>query len=194
MKSVCVFSGASLGNNSPEYLLAVKALAKEFYHNNISLVYGGGSLGLMGALAQELFTLGGQVTGIIPETLAEIAGPHIGQTTILTKDMHERKKKMSLMADAFIALTGGFGTLEETFEMTTWNQLGIHAKPIALVNISGYYDCIRDWVDSAVKAGFIRESHKDCLLVVEKVVGIMEILKSHIVPEAYCKPNQWSLA
>jgi hypothetical protein len=159
--TVCVFCGARPGS-SPEYMEAAVSLARVLHANSWSLVYGGGTVGLMGALSSTLCKLGGSVHGIMPAALVSyeqggVVPPEseFGRTTVVL-DMHTRKGMMGKEANAFIALPGGYGTLEELFEVVTWNQLGIHACPIVVLNIGGFYDGLLGWVKTAVESGFIR--------------------------------------
>ncbi len=157
---ICVFCGSSFGKN-PEYLYAAKAVGAALARRNIRLVYGGGAVGLMGAVADAALAAGGEVTGIIPRVLAreEISHPRL-TSLYVTASMHERKLKMADLADAFIALPGGVGTLEETFEVWTWTQLGIHSKPIGLLNVAGFYDRLIAFADQLVEDGFVKPDHR----------------------------------
>ncbi|KAI5838767.1 hypothetical protein DFP73DRAFT_599376 [Morchella snyderi] len=159
--SVCVFCGANAGT-SPSYTTAATALATTMHANNWSLVYGGGTVGLMGTVSRTLRSLGGNVHGIVPQALVAFEQGGVtpdeteyGKTTVVN-DMHTRKSMMGKLSNAFVALPGGFGTMEELFEVVTWNQLGIHACPIVLFNVDGFYDGLLAWVRSAVEAGFIK--------------------------------------
>ncbi|KFY92047.1 hypothetical protein V500_04345 [Pseudogymnoascus sp. VKM F-4518 (FW-2643)] len=188
--TVCVFCGASPGK-SPAHLAAARALATYFHENGINLVYGGGTTGLMGELARTLVSLSGPsaVEGIIPaplmaqeqraaETVAithegrEVAVPDsaiYGATTIVA-DMHSRKREMARRVveggegSGFVALPGGYGTMEELMEVITWNQVGIHERPVVVFNVEGYYDGVLAWIRDAVEAGFVREGQKDILV------------------------------
>ncbi|WP_312184317.1 TIGR00730 family Rossman fold protein, partial [Massilia timonae] len=143
MKTLAVYCGAAHGAN-PFYADAARALARAMVEHNIALVYGGGKVGLMGVIADEVLRLGGEATGVIPRALVEREVGHAGLTRLfVVKDMHERKAMMSDLSEGFIAMPGGMGTLEELFEMVTWAQLGIHAKPIGLLNVNGFYDGLR---------------------------------------------------
>ncbi|OWM74992.1 hypothetical protein CDL15_Pgr021343 [Punica granatum] len=155
---VCVFCGSSAGNK-PSYQLAAIQLAKELVERNIDLVYGGGSIGLMGLVSQAVFDGGRHVLGVIPKTLMprEITGETIGEVRAVLS-MHQRKAEMARQSDAFIALPGGYGTLEELLEVITWAQLGIHDKPVGLLNVDGYYDSLLSFIDKAVDEGFISPS------------------------------------
>jgi uncharacterized protein (TIGR00730 family) len=159
MKSIAVYCGASLGAD-PVYADAARGLARALVDHNIGLVYGGGRVGLMGVIADEVLRLGGEATGVIPKQLVEREVGHAGLTRLfVVKDMHERKAMMSELAEGFIAMPGGMGTLEELFEMITWAQLGIHAKPIGLLNVNGFYDGLSTFVDHLVATGFVRPAH-----------------------------------
>jgi uncharacterized protein (TIGR00730 family) len=164
MKAIAVYCGASPGAD-PVYADAARALARVLVEHNIALVYGGGKVGLMGVIADEVLCLGGEATGVIPRALMEREVGHAGLTRLfVVKDMHERKAMMSDLADGFIAMPGGMGTLEELFEMVTWAQLGIHAKPIGLLNVNGFWDGLVGFVDHLVAQGFVRPAHAGLLL------------------------------
>ena len=164
-KSICVYCGANAGAN-PVYAEAARALGRALVAENIALVYGGGNVGLMGIIADEVLRLGGEVTGVIPTALVEREVGHTGLTRqFIVKDMHERKAMMAQLADGFIAMPGGMGTLEELFEMLTWSQLGIHAKPIGLLNVDGFYDSLVGFIGHAKEQGFIRPAHAALMMV-----------------------------
>jgi uncharacterized protein (TIGR00730 family) len=159
MKSICVYCGANAGV-SPLYAEAARALGRALVARDLSLVYGGGNVGLMGIIADEVLRVGGEVTGVIPTALVEREVGHTGLTRqFIVKDMHERKAMMAELSDGFIAMPGGMGTLEELFEMLTWSQLGIHAKPIGLLNVDGFYDSLVGFIGHATAQGFIRPQH-----------------------------------
>ncbi len=159
MKSIAVYCGASPGAD-PVYADAARGLARTLVEHNIALVYGGGKVGLMGVIADEVLRLGGEATGVIPKALVEREVGHAGLTRLfVVKDMHERKAMMSELSEGFIAMPGGMGTLEELFEMVTWAQLGIHAKPIGLLNVNGFYDGLSRFVGHMVEQGFVRPAH-----------------------------------
>jgi uncharacterized protein (TIGR00730 family) len=159
MKSICVYCGANAGV-SPLYAEAARALGRALVARDLSLVYGGGNVGLMGIIADEVLRVGGEVTGVIPTALVEREVGHTGLTRqFIVKDMHERKAMMAELSDGFIAMPGGMGTLEELFEMLTWSQLGIHAKPIGLLNVDGFYDSLVGFISHATAQGFIRPQH-----------------------------------
>jgi len=164
MKSIAVYCGASPGAD-PRHADAARGLARVLVEHNIALVYGGGKVGLMGVIADEVLRLGGEATGVIPKALVEREVGHAGLTRLfVVKDMHERKAMMSDLAEGFIAMPGGMGTLEELFEMVTWAQLGIHAKPIGLLNVNGFWDRLAGMVDHMVEEGFVRPAHAELLM------------------------------
>ncbi|XP_022753873.1 cytokinin riboside 5'-monophosphate phosphoribohydrolase LOG1-like [Durio zibethinus] len=154
-KRICVFCGSSPGKKS-SYREATIELGMELVSRNIDLVYGGGSIGLMGLISQVVFDGGRHVIGVIPKTLMprEITGETVGEVKAVA-DMHQRKAEMARQSDAFIALPGGYGTLEELLEVITWAQLGIHDKPVGLLNVDGYYNSLLSFIDKAVEEGFI---------------------------------------
>lgn len=164
MRSICVYCGSQVGA-SPNYQEHAKMLAQSLVENNLQLIYGGGNIGLMGTLADEVLRLNGRVIGVIPVALHEKEVAHLGLSELfIVKDMHERKAKMAALADGFIALPGGLGTLEELFEMLTWSQLEFHKKPIGLLNIDHYYDDLIRFLQYSVKEKFVRQTHYDLLL------------------------------
>jgi hypothetical protein len=182
LRSVCVFTGASSGNK-PVYRLAAEELGRAFVSRGLRLVYGAGSVGLMGVLARTVHDRGGEVLGIIPEALtgAELAGVTLGET-ILVHTMHERKALMARESDAFIAMPGGFGTLDELFEMITWGQIGVHRKPIGIYNVANYFDPLLAWVDLAVKEGFVRPQWRQLFIVSTDPALLLEKLAAQEPP------------
>ncbi|MET3131522.1 uncharacterized protein (TIGR00730 family) [Oxalobacteraceae bacterium GrIS 1.11] len=172
MKSICVYCGANAGA-SPGYAEAARALGRALVEENIALVYGGGKVGLMGVIADEVLRLGGEVTGVIPTALVEREVGHTGLTRqFIVKDMHERKAMMAQLSDAFIAMPGGMGTLEELFEMLTWSQLGLHAKPVGLLNVEHFYDGLLGFIAHAQTQGFVRPQHA-ALMMAESEPGAL---------------------
>jgi uncharacterized protein (TIGR00730 family) len=164
MKRVCVFCGANAGVRA-EYGIAAQGLATVLARRGLGLVYGGGNVGLMGVLADSMLRAGGEVIGVIPQSLVAKEVAHHGVTELRVVDtMHQRKALMNELSDAFIALPGGFGTLDEFFEILTWSQLGIHAKPSGLLNVSGYYDCLLAMLDHAVTERFLRPAHRQLVI------------------------------
>jgi uncharacterized protein (TIGR00730 family) len=165
MKAIAVYCGANHGAD-PAFADAARGLARVLVEHNIGLVYGGGKVGLMGTIADEVLRLGGEATGVIPKALMEREVGHAGLTRLfVVKNMHERKAMMSELAAGFIAMPGGMGTLEELFEMVTWAQLGIHAKPIGLLNVNGFWDGLSNFVGHMVAQGFVRPAHAELLMV-----------------------------
>jgi len=183
--SICVFCGS---RDPLDPLLSQKGaeLGSEMVKRGYDLVYGGGTVGLMGILARQVQKDGGKVLGIIPQSLTpkEVSGEMIGEA-IVVKAMHARKLTMYQKADAFIALPGGFGTMEELFEVITWSQLGIHSKPIGILNVKGYWDPLLDLMNNAVKHGFIKsELAQEILVVSSEPVELLNNLATHISPKA----------
>jgi uncharacterized protein (TIGR00730 family) len=164
MKRLCVFCGSREGSR-PVYRVATQQLGTLLCERGIGLVYGGGRIGLMGLLADAVLAKGGEVIGVIPDFLAGPEVAHGGLTDLrVVQTMHERKAMMAELADGFIALPGGYGTLEEFFEILTWAQLGLHRKPCALLNIGGYYDPLLHVVANALAEDFIRTRHRGLIL------------------------------
>ena len=156
INSLCVYCGASIGTQ-PAYANAARMLAAEMVERRITLVYGGGNIGLMGIIADEVLRLGGEVTGVIPTALVEREVGHHGLSRLHVVDtMHQRKAMMAELSDGFIAMPGGIGTLEELFEVMTWSQLGFHDKPIGLLNVQGFYDGLISFIDHVAQQGFLR--------------------------------------
>ncbi|MBB1520419.1 LOG family protein [Aquipseudomonas guryensis] len=163
LKSVCVFCGASTGHN-PLYREAATQLGRTLAERGLTLIYGGGAVGLMGVVADAVMAAGGQVIGIIPQSLERSEIGHKGLTRLEVVDgMHARKARMAELADAFIALPGGLGTLEELFEVWTWGQLGYHGKPLGLLDVNGFYQQLSGFLDHLVSEGFVRAPHRDML-------------------------------
>ena len=185
IRTVCVYCGSSPGTN-PAFVESARTLGKILAENGVGLVYGGGGEGIMGEIANTVLDHGGTVTGIIPEFLA--AREHANRRVpglIVTRDMHERKQKMFEMADAFVALPGGVGTLEELVEQLTWVQLGRHKKPVLLANIEGFWEPLYALIDHMKKLEFIRGEFSFDLLVADKVADILPTLQqaAEAVPE-----------
>jgi uncharacterized protein (TIGR00730 family) len=178
MKAIAVYCGASSGAN-PLYADAARALGRVLVEHNIGLVYGGGNVGLMGVIADEVLRLGGDVTGVIPHALVKREVGHTGLTRIfVVKDMHERKAMMAELADGFIAMPGGMGTLEELFEMLTWSQLGIHAKPVGVLNVNGFFDGLVGFIGHLHAEGFVRAEHAGLMMVEATPEAIVRRLQS----------------
>lgn len=176
ISSVCVFCGSS-NNVAPNYFDCAAEFGRLCADANITVVFGGGRVGLMGALADAAMDAGGKVIGVIPDFLDEVEIAHRGTTeVIITKDMHERKAKMAARADAFVVLPGSIGTLEETFEVMTWKQLGRFDKPIILANIGGYWQPIIDLLDHMTQESFLSPKHRKLVSVVERIDAILPAL------------------
>lgn len=182
MQRICVFCGANPGA-SQVYADGARALALELAARGRELVYGGGSVGLMGVVARTALAAGVPVTGIIPRALTsrELAGEAIG-TVLLVDTMAERKERMLTGSDAFVVLPGGLGTLDELFETLTWGQLGIHAKPVGVLNINGYYDHLVGWVENAVAEGFIRTHHRGLFVSANTPGELFDALDNYVAP------------
>jgi uncharacterized protein (TIGR00730 family) len=164
MKSICVYCGSSSGI-SPRYAEQARGMGAALAARGIALVYGGGNVGLMGAIADEVLRRGGQVTGVIPQALMDKEVGHRGLTQLhVVKNMHERKAMMAELSDGFIAMPGGIGTLEELFEVFTWAQLRFHDKPIGILNTDGYYDGLLGFVSHMVTQGFVRPEQAKLLM------------------------------
>ena len=165
MKSVCVYCGSSIGAQ-PFYAQAAQAFGRALVESGCSLVYGGGRVGLMGVIADEVLAAGGRVVGVIPELLVDKEVGHRGLTELhVVPDMHQRKKMMADLSDAFVAMPGGAGTLEELFEVFTWAQLGYHQKPVAMLNIDGFYDPLVALLRHTVDEGFMQQKYFDILQI-----------------------------
>lgn len=165
IRRICVFCGSNSGSD-PSYVDAARQLGRLLARDGIALVYGGGSVGLMGELADAVLQSGGEVTGVIPHALWAREVGHRGLTDLrIVETMHERKALMADLADAFIALPGGLGTLEEIFEIWTWAQLGLHAKPMGFLDVNGFYAPLLQFLDRAVRERFLKEPHRAIALV-----------------------------
>lgn len=193
MTRVCVFCGSSEGAR-PDYADAARAVAMELARRGLGLVYGGGSVGLMGVVADTLLAQGGEVIGVIPKGLASKELAHAGLTELRVVDsMHERKATMAALADAFIALPGGLGTLEETLEIVTWVQLGIHDKPVGVLNVAGYYDGLLKLLAHAVREGFLRREYFDLLLFGDSPAELLDRFAAWRTPairRAWLRPSE----
>lgn len=182
MKSVCVYCGSSLGN-SPSFREAAVELGQELAHRKLTLVYGGASIGIMGVIADTVLENGGKVIGVIPKILAKKEVAHHGLTELeIVHSMHDRKARMAELSDAFIALPGGLGTLEELFEILTWAQLGLHQKPCALLNVKHYYDNLIRFLDHSVEQQFVKPVHRAMLLIDDNPKTIIDKLLAYQAP------------
>jgi len=181
-RSLCVYCGSS-NEVDPRWLDVARAMGKSLAARGIDVVFGGGHVGLMGAVADAALAAGGRVHGVIPEKLFELELAHEGVTTLeVVRTMHERKLRMAERSDGFVALPGGFGTLEEIFEATTWTQLGYHDKPVGLVDAHGFYQPILQFVDQAVELGFIQDHHRSLLLHAPEITELVETMKTIELP------------
>jgi uncharacterized protein (TIGR00730 family) len=177
VRRVCVFCGSSVGTH-PGYRSAAAAMGRTLVRRGKGLVYGGGRVGLMGVIADAVLEAGGEVIGIIPDSLAVKEIRHDGLTElVVVPNMHARKAKMAELSDAFVAMPGGYGTLEELFEVVTWAQLGLHDKPVALLNVGGYFDGLLGCIDSAVAEGFIKPEDRRLLMSGSEPDALLDALE-----------------
>ena len=183
LRRVGVYCGSS--NHVPShYRAAARQMGTALVERGIELVFGGGSVGLMGEIADTVLELGGRVHGVIPRKLLELELAHTGCSELFVVDgMHARKLMMMQLSDAFIALPGGFGTLEELFEVTTWTQLEYQKKPVGVLNVAGYYDPLLQWVAHANREGFVRDLHADLILAREDSHALLDALQTAELPE-----------
>lgn len=182
MKTLCVYCGSSAGARS-EYADAARQLARQLASAGVGIVYGGASKGLMGILADEMLDAGGTAVGVIPSALQAKEIAHLGVTELhVVHSMHERKALMAELSDGFVALPGGFGTLEEIVEMLTWAQLQIHEKPCGVLNIEGYFDGLLRYFDHAEAEGFVRPQHRKMLLVSDNVEDLLRQFAAYRAP------------
>jgi uncharacterized protein (TIGR00730 family) len=182
MQSICVFCGSNVGNVGL-YGEAARQLGRVLARRAMRLVYGGGSVGLMGVIADAVLEAGGRVTGVIPEVLAtkELLHPGVRDMHVVP-GMHVRKARMVELADGFIAMPGGYGTFEELFEIVTWAQLGLHQKPVGLLNAAGYFNGLIDLIDHAIDQGFIKAKHRELLVVGDAAEALIDALARHKLP------------
>jgi uncharacterized protein (TIGR00730 family) len=187
LKTVCVFCGSATGAD-PAYALAAREFGRELAARKLGLVYGGGRVGLMGELATAALAAGGEVVGVIPHALAhkEIALAECTEL-IVVDTMHQRKALMADRADAFVALPGGFGTCDELFEIITWAQLGIHRKPVGLLNVNGFFTPLLAWLDHVVGEGLLKPAHRELLLTADAVPDLLAALATWTPPEPVTK-------
>lgn len=188
LQNVCVYCGSS-DRVSQIYLDAARAMGQALARRDLTLVFGGGKTGMMGALADSALSAGGEVIGVIPELFNTPQLVHSGLTALhVVESMHTRKARMASLGDGFIALPGGFGTLEELFEMLTWSQVGLHAKPVAVLNSSGYFDRLLEAIDYARTEGFIYDEHRSLILCdsdPEELIDLMLAFRPQDLP------NRW---
>ena len=176
IRSVCVYCGSQDGRDE-SHAAAARAMGDALVDRGMRLVFGGGHVGMMGQIADSVLARGGEAIGVIPEALMRAEVAHDGLTELhVTEDMHQRKALMAARSDAFVALPGGLGTLEELFETWTWRQLRYHQKPVGLLNVGGYYDGLIDWLDYAVTEGYARPPHRAMLHVEADPAALLERL------------------
>jgi hypothetical protein len=184
MHRVCVFCGSSVGNQ-PAYADAAEAMGTLLARRGIGLVYGGGNVGLMGVIAEAALAAGGEVIGVIPQSLFDREIAHTGVTDLRVVDsMHTRKAMMADLSDAFIAMPGGVGTFEELFEAVTWTQLGLHRKPCGLLNVNAFYSPLAAFIDQAVTEGFIKPVHRSIITVDSDPARLLDTLAAIRLPDA----------
>lgn len=185
MRRVCVFSGSSVGGRK-EYEEAAEELGQKLVSSGLGLVYGGAHVGLMGVVADAVLDGGGEVTGVIPRHLVdkEIAHPGVADLRVVDS-MHERKAAMADLADGFVALPGGYGTLEEFAEVVTWSQLGLQLKPCGLLDVAGFYQPLLRFVDHAVVEGFVRQEHRALILEAEKPAELLDAMNAWQPPTVH---------
>src|SRR5438105_1694816 len=177
MRRLCVFCGSSAGSR-PEYLDAARRFGGLLAGRGVGLVFGAGHIGLMGVLADAVLAGGGTAAGVIPQALVDKELAHRGLTELhVVGTMHQRKALMADLADAFLALPGGYGTADETFEILTWAQLGLHTKPVGLLNVCGFFDPLLAWADRCVSEGFLRPEHRDSLRVSHDPEELLDLLE-----------------
>ena len=187
MKRLCVFCGSNRGRE-PIYARAAQELGTALVRRGWGLVYGGGHVGLMGTIADAVLEAGGEVVGVIPQALVDKELAHRGLTTLhVTVTMHERKALMADLSDAFAALPGAYGTADELFEILTWAQLGLHTKPIGILNVAGFFDPLLAWVDKAVSEEFLKRKHRERLFVAENAEELLDRLLNAEPVEATSK-------
>lgn len=188
MRKICVYCGSNLGGRSV-YADAARDLADVLIRHDIELVYGGADKGIMGVVANAMLKQGGKVYGVVPRMLLEKEIVHQGLTELHVVDsMHKRKSMMATLADGFIAMPGGFGTLEEIVEIVTWGQLRFHDKPCGLLNIDGYFDHLLSYLDHANHEGFLRSENREMLLSDENAAGLLQQFESYVAPQV----EKWS--
>ncbi len=179
MRRICVFCGSSMGSR-PEYKLAAENLGRVLADNNIGLVYGGANVGLMKIIADAMLLKEAEVIGVMPHHLVNREVAHVKLTEMIIVDtMAERKEQMVTLSDGFIALPGGFGTLDELSEILTFNQLRISDKPLGILNISGYFDLLLRFLDHAVEEGYVREEHRNNLIVSDNIADLMQLMQQY---------------
>ena len=182
MKRICVFTGSNAGAR-PEYLIAAQILGQTLVRRQVGLVYGGARVGLMGALADAVLAAGGHVTGVIPESLVAKEVAHVGLSELrIVSSMHQRKAAMADLADGFIAMPGGWGTLEEFFEVLTWAQLGLHRKPCGLLNVCGFFDRLLSFIDHSIDERFVTREQRSMVMVSDSPDSLLRLFEAYEPP------------
>lgn len=192
MKTVCVFCGSSEGARE-DYAAAARGLGRAMAGRGLRLIFGGGQVGLMGVVADAVMEAGGEAVGVMPKSLLEKEIGHQRLTELqVVGTMHERKALMADLADAFVALPGGYGTFEEFLEVLTWAQLSLHEKPCGLLNVAGFYEPLITLFDHAVEEGFVRPDHRSLALLEEDPQRLLDLLESHVPPatEKWVSPEE----
>ncbi len=185
MKSVCVFCGSNPGND-PVYAEGARAMGVEIARRGMVLVYGGGAVGLMGIVADAALAAGGEVHGVIPRALREKEVGHHHLTRLeIVETMHIRKARMAELSEGFIAMPGGIGTFEELFEIWTWAQLGIHDKPLAFLNVAGFYDPLATFLDNTVEAGFLKQTHRAMTITDTQPATLLDRMEQYVPAVTY---------
>ncbi len=178
MRRLCVFCGSKSGDQ-PVYSAVARALGQALAARGIALVFGGGHIGLMGVLADAVLAAGGQAIGVIPQALVDKELAHAGLSELhVVATMHERKARMAELSDSFLALPGGYGTADELFEILTWAQLGLHPKPVGLLNVAGFFDPLLAWLDRTVETGFLRPKHRRILLEADRIDVLLDRMET----------------
>jgi uncharacterized protein (TIGR00730 family) len=182
MNTICVYCGSNPGL-LPDYRESARLLGYEMAARGLGLVYGGASIGIMGAIADAVLEKGGRVTGVIPHSLATREVSHDGlDELIVVSSMHERKAKMAELSDGFIALPGGWGTMEELFEMLTWAQLGLHEKPCGLLNVASYYDTLYTFLENAIEQQFVKPEYRPMIMMDDSPTSLLDRFKDYRAP------------
>ncbi|MDO8608634.1 MAG: TIGR00730 family Rossman fold protein [Phaeospirillum sp.] len=182
MRRICVFCGSSFGDK-PDYAASAEAMGRLIAQSGLGLVYGGGNVGLMGVVADAALKAGGEVIGVIPEAMMKWEVGHLDLTELrVVASMHERKATMAELADGFIALAGGIGTMEELFEVWTWGQLGLHAKPLGFLDVGGFYSHLHAFLDHMTGEGFLKPRHRDMVMVESDPVALLTRMRGYAPP------------
>ena len=183
MKRICVYCGSNYGAK-PDYETVAIEVGSHLAGKGLGVVFGGGNVGLMGAVARGALGAGGEVIGVIPEILIDNEDANLGLTELhVVENMHQRKAKMAELSDGFIALPGGIGTMEEIFEIITWAQLGIHSKPMGFLNASGYYDSLQTFLDHIVTEGFVKPEHRGMIAVENDIAKLVDRFENYQPPQ-----------